>query len=575
MTVTSNNLKDNAKLFGEVFTEAIKLEMANYDHRQIIEVLKKKFDPDKLKPLFTGQVSIKDAVKQYLNGSGLQDIMEDKTGLYKHREWRGPKDTAYDYYKWLELWGILGKWLFKHPVTNVSALLRYRWMTIYLTTPSFFDHGVPGFRGTMLRAGRKNLNTIARLLTSNMEKIFSADENINPVNENSKKYICIDAYMPKIITAGFAEHEGVLTHMVPHYLPSIISHHSPEHYLDVTESYGVPADVCGLPSMESGVAIEDDFPKMGCCYISTNMPCDGSIMASTILDRRFNLPTYVLNTPLRHTQEDVQEYAIAELKDCIQFMEEHTGEKYDYNLLKEACEGWNEQNALRLEKWEMNATETAPHYGSSNWMYRVFTYQDSSGNPVAIKNDRQVNKLLRKSMNKPRVYPAVSRHRALVWGTIANMYSAMDEWMLNCWGIECVFQFIEHQGHTPIDTSSVDTMLTGVAKVIQEATMRVHSKGGYNVYTDDVWTLIEQYNCDMLIMFDQISCKGPAGVSGLIEEEARRRGIKMVWLKQDLVDPRTISRRDMRDQLNKYMEAVMNEEPVDPTLKDFDDSESW
>ena len=59
------------------------------------------------------------------------------------------------------------------------------------------------------------------------------------------------------------------------------------------------------------------------------------------------------------------------------------------------------------------------------------------------------------------------------------------------------------------------------------------------------------------------------------QEEARKRGIHLIWVKQDLVDPRTFSRRDMRDQVNKYMETVMNETPIDPTLVDFDDSECW
>ena len=31
-------------------------------------------------------------------------LHEDKTGLLKHREWRGLKDTMYDYYRWLITW---------------------------------------------------------------------------------------------------------------------------------------------------------------------------------------------------------------------------------------------------------------------------------------------------------------------------------------------------------------------------------------------------------------------------------------------------------------------------------------
>ena len=38
---------------------------------------------------------------------------------------------------------------------------------------------------------------------------------------------------------------------------------------------------------------------------------------------------------------------------------------------------------------------------------------------------------------------------------------------------------------------------------------------------------------------------------------------------------RTISRRDMRNCVNSYMSVVANEEPLDPTLVDFDDSEAW
>ena len=41
------------------------------------------------------------------------------------------------------------------------------------------------------------------------------------------------------------------------------------------------------------------------------------------------------------------------------------------------------------------------------------------------------------------------------------------------------------------------------------------------------------------------------------------------------MDSRTISRRDMREQVNKYMQTVLQEKPVDETLLDFDDSQAW
>ncbi|MBQ0135153.1 MAG: 2-hydroxyacyl-CoA dehydratase, partial [Oscillospiraceae bacterium] len=78
---------------------------------------------------------------------GLASIYTDKTGIYKHREWRGLKDTAYDYKMWCGLWGILLKWALGHPVTNVKAIFRYRWMFDYLKVPSFYDRIMEGARG--------------------------------------------------------------------------------------------------------------------------------------------------------------------------------------------------------------------------------------------------------------------------------------------------------------------------------------------------------------------------------------------------------------------------------------------
>jgi hypothetical protein len=49
----------------------------------------------------------------------------------------------------------------------------------------------------------------------------------------------------------------------------------------------------------------------------------------------------------------------------------------------------------------------------------------------------------------------------------------------------------------------------------------------------------------------------------------------MVRVRQDLMDPTSISRREMRNDINIFMQNVMNEEPVDASLVEFDDDQSW
>ena len=104
--------------------------------------------------------------------------------------------------------------------------------------------------------------------------------------------------------------------------------------------------------------------------------------------------------------------------------------------------------------------------------------------------------------------------------------------------------------------------------------MRHHAVGGWD-NVNAVWEWAARFNCDMVIFNDNVACKGMNGVHALMEEQARDLGFRFVFLEHDLEDCRTISRRDMRNTINKYMSVVLNEKPLDETLVDFDDSLAW
>lgn len=144
---------------------------------------------------------------------------------------------------------------------------------------------------------------------------------------------------------------------MPIFLSSMVDQLVVPPYLDAIESFGVPADVCPLPSAEAGVCVDDDYPKLGKCMITCNMPCDGSIMTTTFQDRYFKLPTHVYNVPLRYKGEDVQKYAVDEIKDMIKFVEEQTGEKWNWDTFIAALESYNKQLDFELK----SGTSTRPN----------------------------------------------------------------------------------------------------------------------------------------------------------------------------------------------------------------------
>ena len=89
-------------------------------------------------------------------GRRLGELHEDKTHLYKHREWRGVKDTMYYFYNiWLYNYIFMVKdiMVMHGPITFAKGLWRYRWVgQTYLPVLHWFDRGLEGMRGEAMKA---------------------------------------------------------------------------------------------------------------------------------------------------------------------------------------------------------------------------------------------------------------------------------------------------------------------------------------------------------------------------------------------------------------------------------------
>lgn len=105
--------------------------------------------------------------------------------------------------------------------------------------------------------------------------------------------------------------------------------------------------------------------------------------------------------------------------------------------------------------------------------------------------------------------------------------------------------------------------------------MRNKTHGGYECLVDELWEYVERLNADMVMMWEHMSCKALNGLHGQFEEQARERGIHLVWVCHDLCDPRVFTRQAIRDQFSEYMRTVMREEPLDPTLEFMPDENAW
>ncbi|MEG1254398.1 2-hydroxyacyl-CoA dehydratase family protein [Clostridium sp.] len=493
----------------------------------------------------------------------------------KRREWRGFKDTWYDYTSWLYIWKCLIGFFLKGPII-IKGFFRYRWMMNYLAVPDFLDRHTEGLRGIQLRIAHTEFDLVIDHMCDTISTCFKADQRLGGDKKLSDKIVIFDENMMSQIMNGFPNLRMVCTQIPPIYTSSTMAQDGVLHYIDAAQQYGIPGDVCPMPAAEVGVAVEDDYPIIGKCAIQCNTTCDGSMMGNGIEARRSKIPTFQLAVPIRHTQESVQEYAAEDIKNAIGFIEEQTGEKFNWDSYFKAIDVFNKETEHFIEWLDITSTPYPQIIGNNLALYRDVTYQIAGGRDERFLDaDKKITKLVMEGYKKKCLCVREVRHRAILWGVQAQYFSAFPLWLQNCWGILPMADMLSLTTTRMCSTDDKERAFLDLAHLYMNMTMRNRSNGGYQVGVTDLWRFCEQFNADMVIMYEHIGCKAMAGYHGIFEEQARERGIHLIWVTHGLMDPRNASRNAMRTEVNRYMHTVMGEEPLDPSLELVDDENAW
>ena len=490
------------------------------------------------------------------------------------REWRGIKDTAYDFYEWARMWVMLLMTFSKDLIPALNSALHYRWMISYFCCHGFMDKNLMGLRGSNLRMSHILIYDVFRYVAENLVLLSKADRKNGNSTELNKMLVTFDEMTMGQIMAGFPDLIGIPHQLLPVFLVSEIDQLTCVPYIDAVESFGLPADCCPVPSSECGALVIDALPDMGSGFISSSMPCDGSTMASSYFSRRFpNTPVFHLCFPVRYEDETVLQSAAEDIKACIKFIEDQTGAKWNWDAYFAAMKRFNLETSYELQKWEINKTPYPQLLGPVYELFRKWNYEMDGGiDPRVIGTCEKVNKILLEAYEKrEEPWPGKMKYRAIVWSCPAHYYANFSNWAANCWGINVLVEMESLNFTKPLETEDKEEALRDLARLYERMVMRRHTNGGYHNVVTELWRQCEDWNAKLIIMYQNVACKNMATVQGILDDQGRERGYDLIWIEHDLMDPRTVSRRTMRDKVNEYMRTVMNAEPVDPSLVEFED----
>ena len=279
-------------------------------------------------------------------------------------------------------------------------------------------------------------------------------------------------------------------------------------------------------------------------------------------------------TPLMYDDPTTKELGVHEIYSAIEFLEGQFGQKFDWDAFADGIRRFNELNIHETNKWDVYAKcDNIAMNSMAQAFWRIYMYQQGA-NKHFEREAKVIWKYFEKCLKKD-IRPFKYKHRALAWSCGSTYYDSATCWLYQCWGILTVINMDSLTGHNIVDTEDRDEMMSDIADLYARSPMRTHTVGG-NRHILMMFETAAKFNCDMIVMYDDIGCKGMAGCQGLLEEEFRKHPeFHIMWMPHALMDCRTVPTAEARKVVNDYMTTVLHEEPVDPSLVDFDDSEGW
>ncbi|MBS6750627.1 MAG: 2-hydroxyacyl-CoA dehydratase, partial [Firmicutes bacterium] len=373
------NVPGDLKIWKEMISE---IDWKDVKKKQLNKM---RMDKERIQSEVRDFIALSPAEKwdRFINGERQLGRLYQKGAIaFTRREWKGVESTARDFQNWLILWADMLKMVMRDPMSIALGLFEYRWFSSYLASVAFFDRNTLGYRGRAVTMNRLLLADVYRYVENVIATLLMADRRIGGNDKINSKLMLFDEMTMAQMMAGFPGLIGIPYQLIPMFLVSELDQLICIPYIDAVESYGLPSDTCPVPTSESGCAIIDALPHCGLGFISTSTPCDGSDMATSFQDRRLKqigLPTYPLTLPVRYDDEDTVECGAQDMWHCIKWVEEITGEKWDWEHYFTVIRRFNEQTKMEMEKWEMNSTPYPQLIGPCYELFRKWNYEMDGG----------------------------------------------------------------------------------------------------------------------------------------------------------------------------------------------------
>ena len=331
-----------------------------------------------------------------------------------------------------------------------------------------------------------------------------------------------------------------------------------EDFCAKAEDMGYSMDLCSYARSDIGCAVVKGGPIGGLpepdMLICCNNICGTVMKWYEIQARFFNVPLFILDTPICHTgyTPEIAEYVKTQLNEYISFLEKVTGNKFDYDRLIEVGKLSLEGQRLWQKVLSVTAHKPAPMSAFDAFFFLAFIVT-LRGTKIAIDFYKELLEEMEERV-KLGISIVPKEEYRLLWDNLPVWYQL--RWLSQ--------KFSDHNACLVADTYTA--AWCGTIKYMDENDFLNSMAQGYtriylNIGLDEmakhVLEMIDFYNVDGFVMHSNRSCKpysfGQMDIARIVREKT---GLPVLMLEADMTDPRNFSESQIETRIDAFMEII-------------------
>jgi len=321
-----------------------------------------------------------------------------------------------------------------------------------------------------------------------------------------------------------------------------------ERLIDVAEDAGVPSEYCSATKIALGSCLSGQMPEPA-CVVASSHPCDSMLSSYQSIQYVSEVPTFMLDTP-NWDDERALDYYTGEFQKLIVFLEEHLDRKLDYDRLREVVTESNRTNELLMEIIEMQRARPCPGSGMPSlmaWFFRVL----GMGTPEVTESTRRLHQVTRERMEAG-VGAIKNEKIRVIWYDVPIVFYPLVMWMEETFGAVVVVDLLNFINTEPIDTSTPESMVRGLAAENKNLTMVRQFHGQIELLTRDLSRVCEDYGGDCFIYAGHAGCKHGWALTRHLKEYTKKIGMPLLILTSDIFDGRITSLGQLKRQIEEF-----------------------